>query len=132
MSCGEALSRIMKSWASIAEGSSISMLTTKVPLRDRKGKVTGIAGVGRDITELKKSEAALRAAEQKYRSMYDEALVGIFRLRADGTLLQVNPAMAQFLGYASPEEMYSAGAQARYGIRRLVAAGPRRVPEEDQ
>jgi PAS domain S-box-containing protein len=88
-------------------GCCVSMLTTKVPLRDRKGKISGIAGVGRDITELKRSEAALRAAEQKYRSMYDEALVGMFTLRADGFLVQVNPTMAQFLGYASPEEMYS-------------------------
>jgi PAS domain S-box-containing protein len=88
-------------------GRSISMLTTKVPLRDRRGKITGIAGIGRDISELKRSEAALRVAEQKYRSMYDEALVGIFSLRGDGLLIQVNPTMAHFLGYANPEEMYS-------------------------
>ena len=42
-------------------------LTTKVPLRDENGRVTGIAGIGRDITELKRAEAklirALEAAE---------------------------------------------------------------------
>jgi PAS domain S-box-containing protein len=106
MSCGEAL-RDHEELGLDRNGRSISMLTTKVLLRDRKGKITGIAGVGRDITELKRSEAALRVAEQKYRGMYDEALVGIFSLRADGFLIQVNPAMAEFLGYASPEEMYS-------------------------
>jgi PAS domain S-box-containing protein len=106
MSCGEAL-RDHEEQGLDRNGCSVSMLTTKVPLRDRKGTITGIAGIGRDITELKRSEAALRAAEQKYRSIYDEAPVGIYSLRADGFLIQVNPTMAQFLGYASPEEMYS-------------------------
>jgi PAS domain S-box-containing protein len=87
------------------QGNPFPSLTTKVPLRDCKGRVTGIAGVGRDISELKQSEAALRAAEQKYRGMFDEALVGIFKLRADGHLIHVNSAMAEFLGYANPEEM---------------------------
>jgi PAS domain S-box-containing protein len=104
MSCGEAL--IGKEEIGLdLEGNTMPMLTTKVPLRDRKGKITGIAGVGRDITELKRSEAALLAAEQKYRRMFDEALVGIFSIEADGSLIQVNPAMAHFMGYESPEEM---------------------------
>ena len=89
------------------EGNTIPMLTTKVPLRDRTGRVNGIAGVGRDITWLKNSEAALVAAEQKYRRMFDEALVGIFNIEADGSLIQVNPAMAHSMGYESPEEMYA-------------------------
>lgn len=106
MSCGEAL--VGKEELGLdLEGNSIPMLTTKVPLRDRTGRVTGIAGVGRDITELKKSEAAVRVAEQKYRSMFDETLVGIFNIEADGSLLQVNPAMALCMGYESPEEMYA-------------------------
>ena len=90
-----------------AEGKSVSMLTTKVPLRDSKGQITGIAGVGRDISERKKYEAALLEAERKYRGMFDEALVGIFTLGPDGHLLHVNPAMADLLGHASPEEMLS-------------------------
>jgi PAS domain S-box-containing protein len=106
MSCGEALTE-HEELPPDGNGCSVFLLTTKVPLRDGKGKITGIAGVGRDISELKRSETALRAAEQKYRSIYDEAPVGIFSLRADGFLIQVNPTMAQFLGYASPEEMYS-------------------------
>jgi PAS domain S-box-containing protein len=104
MTWGEALIGKEESGLDL-EGNLIPMLTTKVPLRDRMGRVTGIAGVGRDITELKKSEAALRVAEQKYRSMFDEALVGIFNIGADGSLIQVNPAMAECMGYESPEEL---------------------------
>ena len=41
--------------------------TTKVPLCDREGKVIGIAGINRDITEQKRAEEALRQNEEKLR-----------------------------------------------------------------
>jgi len=89
------------------DGNEIPILTTKVPLRDSQGRVTGLAGVGRNISNRKKAEEALRAAEQKYRMMFDEALVGMFQLDSDGHLLSLNPAMAQFLSYSSRDEMLS-------------------------
>jgi len=41
-------------------GKQIWLQTSKVPLRDGSGKVTGLVGVGRDITERKRAEEALR------------------------------------------------------------------------
>ena len=90
-----------------AAGNSVDVLTTKVPLRDGKGQVTGIAGIGRDNSERKKSEEALREAELRYRTLFDEALAGIFKLGPKGHILSLNRAMADFMGYASPEEMLS-------------------------
>jgi PAS domain S-box-containing protein len=46
-------------------GKETCILSTNVPLRDSKGRVSGVAGVGRDISELKKSEEALRTAHQE-------------------------------------------------------------------
>ncbi len=40
-----------------ASGNPLWLLTTKVPLRDFSGKVAGIVGIGRDITEHKRAEA---------------------------------------------------------------------------
>jgi PAS domain S-box-containing protein len=88
-----------------AAGNRIALLTTKVPLLDGKGQVTGIAGIGRDISERKKNEEALREAEHKYRSMFDDAFAGLFEVTPDGHVLNVNPPMAELLGYASPEEL---------------------------
>jgi PAS domain S-box-containing protein len=104
MQSGQALFDLEETGFDVA-GHRVPLLTTKVPLRDGRGQVTGIAGVGRDISDRKKNEEALREAEQKYRSMFDEAFAGLFELAPDGHVLHVNPPMAELLGYASPEEI---------------------------
>ena len=43
-----------------ANGTQRWVLTSKVPLQDAQGKVVGLVGIGRDITERKKAEDALR------------------------------------------------------------------------
>jgi PAS domain S-box-containing protein len=47
-----------------ANGNAITILTTKVPLRDEHGRVVGILGIGRDITARVKVEAEIRAAHE--------------------------------------------------------------------
>lgn len=59
----------------------------------------------RDITERKEVEDALRIAEENYRSIYENALEGIFQSSLDNRYISVNPAMAHIHGYASPLEM---------------------------
>jgi PAS domain S-box-containing protein len=46
------------------KGDTIFLLTTKVPLFDNRGEVTGIVGVGRDITERLKAERAMQKARE--------------------------------------------------------------------
>ncbi|HKS81271.1 MAG TPA: response regulator [Candidatus Acidoferrales bacterium] len=47
-----------------AGGGESEILTTKVPIRDKAGKVIGIAGIGRDITDRKKAEVELLRAKE--------------------------------------------------------------------
>jgi PAS domain S-box-containing protein len=47
-----------------ADGNKIWVLTTKVPLYDKSGQVTGVAGVGRDITHLKKTQEEMQNARE--------------------------------------------------------------------
>jgi PAS domain S-box-containing protein len=47
------------------------ILTTKVPFRDSQGKIKGLVGIGRDTTERKGAEEALRQSQQKYASLVD-------------------------------------------------------------
>jgi PAS domain S-box-containing protein len=74
-------------------------------IRDDRGVLIGVHGVSRDITKRKAAEISLRAAEEKYRSVFDNAQEGIFRATPEGRFIMANPAMAHILGYDSPEEL---------------------------
>jgi len=46
------------------KGNVSQVMTTQVPLRDKNGRVTGLAGIGRDITHLKKAQEEMREARE--------------------------------------------------------------------
>ncbi len=73
--------------------------------------------------ELKDNEAALKFSENNYRTLINNALVGIYRWRLDGTILFSNRAMATILEYSSPEEMQNINVSSIYkrpGDRELL------------
>src|SRR6187551_1838607 len=49
--------------------------------------------------EREKASAALREAEARYRSIFENALEGIFQSTPDGSYVIVNPALARMYGY---------------------------------
>jgi PAS domain S-box-containing protein len=57
------------------------------------------------IDQLHQKESRLLKAEQKYRSIFENALEGIFQITPDGRYLSANQATAQLYGYDSPEEL---------------------------
>ena len=57
------------------------------------------------ISSHEQSEAALRLAEEKYRSIFENVVEGIFQSTPDGTYLSVNRMLATIYGYASPEDL---------------------------
>jgi two-component system, cell cycle sensor histidine kinase and response regulator CckA len=61
-----------------------------------------VVAVSRDITER-------RLAEEKYRSIFENALDGIFQCTLDGRWISANPALARILGYESPQELIDNG-----------------------
>ncbi|MGJ3252573.1 MAG: PAS domain S-box protein [Elainellaceae cyanobacterium] len=63
--------------------------------------------VGIDITDRHTAEVALRQAEFKYRTIFENAVEGIFQATIDGCYLDVNPTLAKIYGYDSPEELMS-------------------------
>ena len=64
-----------------------------------------LAAMQAEVTERKRAETALRQAEHKYRTIFENAVEGIFQSTPDGHYLNANPALAEILGYASPEEL---------------------------
>jgi len=86
------------------EGKRVSILTTKVPLRDSEGKVIGLVGIGRDITERKRAEEALHDSESKYRTLAENSLQGIAIYQGQ-KIVYANPAMCLINGYTAEELM---------------------------
>ena len=61
-----------------------------------------------DITDRCTKEDALKRAEVEYRSLFENAVVGIYRSTLDGRQLRANPALVQLNGYANEAEMLAA------------------------
>ena len=75
------------------------------PIMDKEGLFQGSFAMFTDITERKEAEKALLESEKKYRSIFENAVEGMFQSTPDGQLITANPAMARIFGYATPEEM---------------------------
>lgn len=60
-----------------------------------------------NYVQWRRSEEDVRNSEVKYRSIFDNAVEGIFQTTMQGQFLSANPAMARMLGYDSPEELIS-------------------------
>ncbi len=75
-----------------------------MPLKDQQGRIIGVAGIARDITEHRRTEEALRESEERYRSLFEESKDTVFISSPDGNFLDINPAGLELFGYSSKEE----------------------------
>jgi len=75
------------------------------PVEDDKNTIIGGIEVSLDITKLKKAENLLRESEERYRSLAESSLVGIWQTTLDGYTLYINPAMCQMLEIEDPKEL---------------------------
>ena len=71
----------------------------------RDGKCVRLFGAFQDITERKQTEEALRQSEVRFRNLYENSTMGIYRTTPDGRILLSNPAIVHMLGYESFEEL---------------------------
>ncbi len=78
-------------------------------------------GVIVNISHQKQIEESLRQAEEKYRSIFEHAIEGIFQAQTDGCYINANPALANIYGYETPTQLLTE-----------VAADPYRLFTEPQ
>jgi two-component system, sensor histidine kinase and response regulator len=67
------------------------------------GAVTGVSVFSRDVTERKWAWEAVHESDERFRSAFDDAAIGMALVAPDGRWLEVNPALCQILGRAEEE-----------------------------
>jgi diguanylate cyclase (GGDEF)-like protein/PAS domain S-box-containing protein len=85
------------------DGGVTHWTTYKFPFRDAAGQVF-LAGVGLDVTDKKRAEDALRESEERFRSAFEDAPIGMALVAPDGRWLRVNRALCGMIGY-TPDEL---------------------------
>jgi PAS domain S-box-containing protein len=87
-----------------ADGSYILSEGIGKILTDENGQITGMMFTSRDITERRRIEQTLKASEQKYRKLFEEAMDAIFVADAEtGILIDCNRAATALTGRAKSE-----------------------------
>ncbi len=79
--------------------------TTKIPLRDKSGKVIGTFGISKDVTKRKSAEEALQNERALFRTIIDLIPDAVYVKDSEGRKILANPKEVQFAGKKSEEEV---------------------------
>jgi PAS domain S-box-containing protein len=87
-----------------AVGNPHYLLRTEMPVV-QDGMLVRAWGITRDITKLHLAEEALKASEERYRTLFENATVGIYRTTPAGKIVLANPALIKMLGYEKFDDL---------------------------
>jgi two-component system cell cycle sensor histidine kinase/response regulator CckA len=99
-------------WLKRKDGSFFVGSVFAVAVKDEQGQVKYYDGIIDNIDNRKRAEsqvkaafAALRESEERFRTVYENSTLGIYRTTPDGRVLLANPALARMLGYSSFDDL---------------------------
>jgi len=116
------------------DGQVIDVSLSLFPVRDATGRVISLAGIGRDITEKKRAQAALRRREQEFKALAAHSPDVILRFDLQGVCRYANPAAALlasrdaawFPGRDANDLGFRAEPELRTAVQEAVAGGVER------
>ncbi|MBN1473294.1 MAG: PAS domain S-box protein [Syntrophaceae bacterium] len=85
------------------DGTKVIYETSVSLIRDEQGKPIGFRGVSRDITARKQADEALKASEEKYRTILETMEEGYYEADLAGNTTFINDAMCRIHGYSREE-----------------------------
>jgi len=75
-----------------------NVILTSSPIKDHEGKIVGVAGISKDITEKKMLEEKLRESEERYRTLFEYSGTAVSVIEPDGTYYLVNKRFEELSG----------------------------------
>jgi PAS domain S-box-containing protein len=106
-----------------------SILISKIPLRDKKGNVTGLVVINRDITQRKRAEVEVQRSREWLRAVLDASRDGIVAEKQE-IISYANASYARIYGYDNASELigrHVSTVQAPEDNRRVEEFGRRRL-----
>lgn len=85
------------------KGTPAWIMTSKIPVKDAKGEVAGLVGIGRDITHQKNIELEIKRQKQFYETLISNSPVAIVVLDMEERISSCNPSFEDLFGYRSNE-----------------------------
>jgi diguanylate cyclase (GGDEF)-like protein/PAS domain S-box-containing protein len=107
-----------------SHGYPIWILTSKVPLRDNKGQIIGLVGIGHDITQRKQVEEALLKSESSLNTILNSTTDGILAVGTENEVLFSNERFAEI--WHIPQAVMKSkddGAMLQFVIDQLIDPG---------
>ncbi len=87
----------------LPDGSLITLLTGKIPLKNVKGDVFGVLGTFMDITSRRQAQAIARQTKQNYETFFDTIDDFFFVLDEEGRIIHANATVYNRLGFSKEE-----------------------------
>ncbi len=85
------------------DGTVRAIQDTAAPIRDPTGKLMGMVMVFHDVSAQRKAEAALSESNVRFRTIFNQAAVGIAVTDLAGRLIEINQKFADVFGYSIDE-----------------------------
>ena len=89
------------------DGTIAWVMGQAIPETNSENKIIGYLGTITDITERKRAEEMVRESEERFRSLYENSTIGLYRTTPDGKIILANPTLVKMLGYSTFEELAS-------------------------
>jgi PAS domain S-box-containing protein len=86
-----------------SDGAKLWLVARGEALRDYTGRIVHLHGTVQDITERKRAEEELRESEERFRSVFQDAGVGMLIVSPEGRFFAGNQAFSKFIGYTEEE-----------------------------